>query len=274
MGLFSINSHACASPDAAVQVARLAEELGYDSVWAGEHVVLPNPRDGQSPMEPTEPILDPVVALTYLAAHTTTIRLGTGVIVLPQRNPLVLAKQLSSLDVLSGGRLMVGVGVGYLEAELRAVGVQENRGLKSFEYLAAMRSLWHDATPAYDGRYVAFKGIDAHPRPVQRPLPVVMGGHSPNAHRRAARHADGWYGFMLKLPETAAQLESLRAETAKTGRTLEISVTPAHLLDPQRVREYAALGVDRLIVMPRPHLTLPELLDFVRANAPDRLSVR
>lgn len=274
MGLFSINSHACASPEVAVEVARLAEELGYDSVWAGEHVVLPSPRDAQSPMEPTEPILDPVVALTYLAAHTTRIRLGTGVIVLPQRHPLVLAKQLSSLDVLSGGRLIFGMGVGYLEAELRALGVPRNRGRKSFEFLAAMRALWEQPAPSFAGQYVTFDGIDAHPRPVQRPLPVVMGGHSPMAHRRAARHADGWYGFMLKLSETATQLESLRAEMAAAGRSLEISVTPAHLLDAQRVRDYAELGVDRLIVMPRPDLSLPELLDFVRANAPEQLIPR
>jgi len=263
IGLFSINSHACAAAEVAAEVARLAEELGYDSVWAGEHVVLPSPRDAQSPMEPTEPILDPVVALTYIAAHTTRIRLGTGVIVLPQRHPLVLAKQLSSLDVFSGGRLTVGVGVGYLQAELRALGVQGNRGLKTLENLAAMRSLW-------DG---TFEGIDAHPRPAQRPLPVVMGGHSPMAHRRAARHADGWFGFMLKLPETAAQIESLRAEMAYSGRSLEISVTPGHLLDPQRVRDYERLGVDRLIVMPLPGLTVPELLEFVRANAPGRLGL-
>ena len=271
IGLFSINSHACAAPEVAVEVARLAEELGYDSVWAGEHVVLPSPRDAQSPMEPTDPILDPVVALTYVAAHTARIRLGTGVIVLPQRNPLVLAKQLSSLDVLSGGRLIVGVGVGYLQAELRALGVQKERGLKSSEFLSAMRSLWDDAAPSFEGRHVAFKGIDAYPRPWQRPLPVVMGGHSPAAHERAARLADGWFGFMLKLPETAAQLESLRAEMERAGRRLEISVTPGHLLDPQRVRDYERLGVDRLIVMPRPDVSVPELLDFVRANSPGRL---
>ncbi|HEU5042393.1 MAG TPA: LLM class flavin-dependent oxidoreductase, partial [Gemmatimonadales bacterium] len=162
IGLFSINSHACATPEVAVEVAQLAEELGYDSVWAGEHVVLPSPRDAQSPMEPTEPILDPVVALTYVAAHTTRIRLGTGVIVLPQRNPLVLAKQVSSLDVLCGGRLILGIGVGYLRAELRALGVPRNRGSKTVEYLAAMRSLWDDPSPSIKGQYVEFKGIDAH----------------------------------------------------------------------------------------------------------------
>lgn len=274
IGLFSINSHACASPEVAVAVARLAEQLGYDSVWAGEHVVLPTPRVAPSPMEPTEPILDPLVALAHIAGHTTRIRLGTGVIVLPQRQPLVLAKQLSSLDVLSGGRLIFGMGAGYLEAEMQALGVPlENRGLQSLEYLAAMRSLWENPSPAFEGRYVSFKGVDAYPRPVQRPLPVVMGGHSPAAHRRAARHADGWYGFMLRLPEAAEQIASLRAEMERFGRRLEISVTPGHRLDAERVREYARLGVDRLIVMPPPNLPVDDLVAFVHANAPERLGV-
>ena len=103
VGLFAVNSHSCAEPEAAVEVARLAERLGYDSLWAGEHVVVPSPRVEPSPMEPEEPILDPLVALAHLAAHTERVLLGTGLIILPQRNPLVLAKQVASLDVLSAG---------------------------------------------------------------------------------------------------------------------------------------------------------------------------
>src|SRR5918996_4487339 len=118
IGIFAINSHACAEPENAARIAALAERLGYDSLWAGEHVVVPSPRVAPSPMEPDEPILDPLVLLAHLAAHTSRVRLGTGVIVLPQRNPLVLAKQLASLDVVSGGRLVVGIGAGYLEPEL------------------------------------------------------------------------------------------------------------------------------------------------------------
>src|ERR687891_1428318 len=123
IGLFAINSHACAEPDNAARIATLAERLGYDSLWAGEHVVVPSPRVAPSPMEPDEPILDPFVPLAHLAALTDRVRLGVGVVILPQRNPLVLAKQVASLDVLSGGRLVLGMGVGYLEPEMRAVGV-------------------------------------------------------------------------------------------------------------------------------------------------------
>src|ERR671914_2098748 len=217
IGLFAINSHACAEPENAARIARLAERLGYDSLWAGEHVVVPSPRVAPSPMEPDEPILDPLVALAHLAAHTERIKLGTGVIILPQRNPLVLAKQTASLDVLSGGRLILGIGVGYLEPEMRAIGVpMEGRGSRADEYLAAMRALWEQDDPAYRGRYVEFEGVDAHPRPVQRRLPVVVGGHSRAAHRRAARFADGWYGFMVGLRAMAEQRELMRAAIEET----------------------------------------------------------
>src|SRR3954468_25106181 len=123
IGLFSANMHACATATGAATVARLAERLGYDSLWAGEHVVVPSPRVEPSPMDPDEPILDPLVALAHLAGQTDRIALGTGIIILPQRNPLVRAKQVATLDVLTGGRLILGLGVGYLEPEMRAVGV-------------------------------------------------------------------------------------------------------------------------------------------------------
>jgi probable F420-dependent oxidoreductase len=274
IGLFGINFHACADPAAAAEVGVLAERLGYDSLWAGEHVVLPSPRVVPSPMEPEEPILDPLVALAHLAARTERIRLGTGVIVLPQRNPIVLAKQVASLDVVSGGRLILGVGVAYLEPEMRAIGVpMERRGARSDEYLAAMRALWEEDAPSYRGEYVAFEGVDAHPRPAQRPLPVVVGGHTRAAHRRAARSADGWYGFMVGLRAMAEQRELMRAAIDEAGRErpLHVSVTPARRLAPDVVEAYAELGVERLIVAPPFGLSLDDLGEFVEANAPERL---
>jgi probable F420-dependent oxidoreductase len=274
IGLFAINSHACAEPEAAARVASLAERLGYDSLWAGEHVVVPSPRAAPSPMEPDEPILDPLVALAHVAAHTERVRLGTGVIILPQRNPLVLAKQVASLDVLCGGRLILGVGVAYLEPEMRAIGVpMEGRGARADEYLAAMRAMWESEAPSFRGRHVEFDGVDAHPRQAQRPLPVVVGGHTRAAHRRAARSADGWYGFMLGLGAVAEQREVMRAAVQETrrDRPLHVSVTPARRLDEDNVRAYAELGVDRLIVAPPVGLSLEELIEFVEANAPERV---
>jgi probable F420-dependent oxidoreductase len=274
IGLFAINSHACAAPDAAARIAALAERLRYDSLWAGEHVVVPSPRVAPSPMEPDEPILDPLVALAHVAAHTGRIRLGTGVIILPQRNPLVLAKQVASLDVLCGGRLILGLGVGYLEPEMRAIGVpMEGRGARADEYLAAMRALWEEEAPAHRGQHVRFEGVDAHPRPVQRPLPVVVGGHTRAAHRRAARHADGWYGFMVGLRAMAQQRELMRAAIEEAGRErpLHVSVTPARRLDEETVAAYSELGVQRLIVAPPVGLSLDELVEFVEQNAPGRV---
>jgi probable F420-dependent oxidoreductase len=274
IGLFAINSHACADPQAAARIAELAERLGYDSLWAGEHVVAPSPRVDPSPMEPDEPMLDPLVALAHLAGRTERILLGTGLIVLPQRNPLVLAKQAASLDVVSGGRLVLGIGVGYLELEMTAIGVpMEGRGARADEYLAAMRSLWEDEAPAYHGRYVDFEGVDAHPRPVQRPLPIVVGGQSDAAFRRAARHADGWFGWLVGLRAMAEYRQSLDAAVERAGRErpLHVSVSPSRRLDEEVVQRYAQLGVERLIVIPPPNLGIDEVAAFVEANAPERL---
>ena len=181
------NQDACSHPDGAARVARAAEAAGFESLWCGEHVVLPDPQAPPSPMAPRDRILDPIVALTWLAAHTERLRLGTGIIIMPQRNPLVLAKELASLDVLSGGRLILGIGVGYLEPEFRAVGANfEQRGAVTDEYVAAMQAIWGQERPAYKGRFAAFSDIQAHPQPLQRGgPPIVVGGRSASAFRRA-----------------------------------------------------------------------------------------
>ncbi|MFI7131843.1 TIGR03619 family F420-dependent LLM class oxidoreductase [Nonomuraea sp. NPDC050153] len=267
------NGYAGADRRGAARIAALAEELGYDSLWTADHVVLPSPRVDPAPLDPGAPLLDAVVSLAFLAARTERILLATGCVVLPQRDPLVLAKQLASVDVLSGGRLVFGAVAGYLEPELRALGVPlEGRGERTAEYLRAMRALWEEDEPAFHGRYVSFEGVDAHPRPLGR-VPVVMGGHTRAAHRRAAELADGWYGWMLGLRAAASQVESVRAEAAAAGRTLHVSVTPARPLDPGTARAYADAGVDRLILPHPPGLSLAELEDLLRRNAPGRLLV-
>jgi probable F420-dependent oxidoreductase len=252
-GLFAMNMYACSYPETAIQVAQLAEEAGFESLWAGEHVVLPDPQTSRSPMAPQDRILDPIIALTFLAAHTSRVLLGTGIIILPQRNPLVLAKELASLDELSGGRLICGIGVGYLEPEFRALGIPfADRGVRTDDYLAAMRAIWTQPKPAYHGRFVSFEGVQAHP---QRNIPVVIGGGSPPAYRRAVERATGWYGFNLDLNWTARVLADIREAIQHSARPqelgdLEISVTPAEPLTLEDVKRYADLGVHRLIVMP------------------------
>ncbi|MGH2601484.1 MAG: TIGR03619 family F420-dependent LLM class oxidoreductase, partial [Dehalococcoidia bacterium] len=231
---------------------------------------LPDPHVPPSPMNPKDPILDPVVALTYMAAQTSTIRLGTGIIILPQRNPLVLAKELASLDVLSGGRLIFGVGVGYLEPEFRALGIPfADRGPRTLDYIRAMQSIWGDGTREYSGRFVSYSGVQAHPQPTQRPHPpIVIGGRSPQAYRRAVALAHGWYGFGLNLEQTAEALAGLQEASERYARPpelgpLEISVTPRGRMDLTDAERFAALGVHRLILMPRGDLDASALEQFV-----------
>jgi probable F420-dependent oxidoreductase len=215
-------------------------------------------------------LLDPVVALTYLAAHTSRIKLGTGVIILPQRQALVLAKQLASLDVLSNGRLIFGLGVGWCEPEMRSVGAPfKERGRVSDDYLAAMRAVWTQPKPAHHGSYVTFEAVQAMPRPVQAPIPIVVGGGTPPAYRRAVGQGHGWYGFGLDVETTRKRVSALQ-EAAKTTKRpaelgpLEISVTPPGYDVPDRatIDAYAQAGVHRLILRPQPTMDAAALERF------------
>jgi probable F420-dependent oxidoreductase len=198
LGLAHVNMGWMSRPEAVAEGVRAAEAAGFDSLWAGEHVILPDPQVPPSPMSPQDPALDSLLALTWAAAHTSVIRLATGILILPQRNPVVLAKQVATLDVLSGGRVILGVGAGYLEPEFRAVGARfAERGAVTDEYLDAMAALWYSEHPAYQGRFASFSGVDARPRPVQQPIALVVGGHSAPAYRRAMARAHGWYGYWL-----------------------------------------------------------------------------
>ena len=256
LGYYGIGLGPCADPEVSARVARTAEDAGFESVWTGEHVVLPDPRVPPSPAPPHLAMLDPTVALAYVAGVTQKLRLGTGIIILPQRNPVVLAKELASLDVVSRGRLEFGLGVGYLEPEFAALGVPfERRGERSDDYLAAILALWTQEKPAHEGPFSSFKGIDARPRPVQQPHPpIVIGGHSAAAYRRAVGSGNGWYGFALDLDATAGCIAALRRAEAELSRPealgrLEISVTPALPVDRDAAKRFEDLGVDRLIPM-------------------------
>jgi probable F420-dependent oxidoreductase len=267
LGLFDVNMKSAARPDMLVRAVRTAEAAGFESVWAGEHVILPDPQAPPSPMAPQDPALDSLLALTWAAAHSTTLRLATGIVILPQRNPVVLAKEMASLDVLSGGRVTFGVGAGYLEPEFRAIGANfHERGAVMDEYLDALERLWYDDHPAYDGRFVGFSGVDAHPRPVQQPIPLVVGGHTAPAYRRAVSRAHGWYGFRLTPEDTATSLAGLREAASRVERPpelgkLEITVTPRGRLTPERAAAFAEVGVDRVVVRPRGGA--PEAVDEV-----------
>jgi probable F420-dependent oxidoreductase len=260
LGLFGINMGAATTPETLASTARAAEAAGFESLWAGEHVALPDPQVPPSPMAPQDPALDPLLALAWAASCTSTLRLATGIIILPQRNPVVLAKEVASLDVLSAGRLTLGVGVGYLEPEFRAIGADfEHRGAVTDEFLDAMDHLWYDEHPEFHGDFADFAGIDAYPRPVQRPLPVVIGGHTPRAYRRAIARGHGWYGFAATPESAAASIAGLEAAASRTPRPealggLELTVTPRGRLTKEKAAAFAELGVHRLVPFPPPTL--------------------
>ncbi len=252
-GWFGVGTGVLGDLAGVLEGGREAERLGYESVWVGEHVVLVDPQAPPSPQPPTAAMLDPIVVLGHLAGATTHLRLATGIVVLPLRNPVVLAKQLASLDVVSGGRVTLGIGVGYVPGEFEAVGVPfGRRGRITDEAIDAMRSLWCDDHPAAEGEFFSFAGVQSYPRPVQPGgVPVVGSGMSPGALRRSAERCDGWYGFFLDVAGTERVLQQLRAIPRGAGRPpLQITLTPApHTFTPADVARYVDLGVDRLVLM-------------------------
>ena len=259
LGLFGINFGPCAEPETASRVARAAEAAGFESVWTGEHVVLPDPQVPPSPSPPQTPFLDPAVALTYVAAHTTRLRIATGIVILPQRNPVVLAKEMASVDVVSNGRLVFGVGVGYLKPEFDAIGADfASRGARMDEFIDAMLALWTQEKPAFAGPTIRFAGVDAQPRPVQKPHPpLVIGATTPPAWRRTVARANGWYGFAMD-PDTAARHIAGLAEAARRVErpaalgALSYTVTPPPgIPDRDALRRYEDLGVERIVLLPR-----------------------
>jgi probable F420-dependent oxidoreductase len=239
--------------------ARRAEELGFESVWVGDHIALPISADDAGDNMPHQARLEALMALTFVAAVTRRVRLAVGVIVLPQRQPVLLAKQLSTLDVLSNGRLIVGFGVGYVGAELRALGASlQDRAARTDEYLEVMRALWSAEPVSFSGRFVELNGVVQRPLPAREPHPpMIFGGQSAAAYRRTVQLGDGWYGFDLDLEATATALADLRAASERFGRPaerapLEITITPpAGPVSLETAQRYAELGVHRLAVQPR-----------------------
>jgi len=256
LGLYGINVAACVDPDVAARTAQLAEAAGFESVWTAEHVVLPDPQAPPSPLPPLAELLDPAVSLAFIAAHTERLKLATGIVILSQRNPVVLAKEFCSVDRLSKGRLVFGVAAGYLQAEMESIGAEfESRGRRTDEFIDAVKELWTSDAPSHRGEFVRFEGIQQRPQPVQKPHPpIVLGGQSAPAFRRAQARGDGWYGFAMNPDVTERMLEGLEAQRAASGRApdagrLEISITPPGPLDVDSVERYAELGVDRLVVL-------------------------
>ncbi len=246
----------------ALEICRRAESAGFESVWGGEHVVLPDSiaskypytDDGKIPAEPDTPIPDPLIWLAYAAAAAPTLRLGTCILIVPQRNPLVLAKELATLDQLSGGRVELGLGVGWLKEEFDALGVAwERRGARNDEYVAAMRALWAGPHAEFHGEFVDFAPVTCSPRPVNGSIPVHVGGDTDAAIRRAVRIADGYFPGAGDIEQLGNLLDRLRTASERAGRdpaSIEINaIFNPQMADPVHgVEQMAALGVGRIMV--------------------------
>ena len=257
VGFFGFNNGPLADPDAMARALRAMEDAGFESAWTGEHVVLIDPQEPPSPVPPEFPMLDTVAALSFAAAITERLRIASGIILLAQRNPVVLAKELAGIDRLSKGRLIFGVGVGYVEREFDVIGVPyEERGARVSEHIEAIRTLWTQDRPVFDGRFTRIAGVQQKPMPVQQPHPpIVIGGMSPPAYRRAVRQGNGWYGFAQTVEAAAVSVEGLKQAAAAMQRPaslgeLEITVTPPGPVDGDTLKRYEDLGVSRLALLP------------------------
>ncbi|WP_280204838.1 LLM class F420-dependent oxidoreductase [Nocardia farcinica] len=251
-------------PAVVAAVARRAEARGFATVWSGEHVVLvdepasryPYSPDGRIAIPAAADWLDPLLTLGFAAACTTTIRLATGVLLLPEHNPVVVAKQAASLDRLSGGRFTLGVGIGWSREEFAALGVPfARRADRRAAYVAAMRTLWRDEIASYTSEFVSFDAIRVNPKPDQPTIPVMLGGNSDPALRRVAEWGDGWYGFGLDGVGAAAErLDTLTRLCEEAGRDRGELVIAVALRSPTAAdrQALADLGVDELVLVESP----------------------
>lgn len=259
IGVFATFMSPLATADMIRDFGRRAEAAGIDSLWMGEHVVLfdemefpyPGSKDGRIPVPEGGGMLDTVATFGLLAGATEKLRLGTGITLVPQRNPIYTAKEFATLDWLSGGRIDFGVGVGWCKEEVLACGYGwEDRGERCDEFLQTMINLWTQPLASFEGRHVQLAPCRMDPKPLQSPhIPILVGGHAGRSLRRAAEFGSGWYGFALNTATTAKVLEQLDEALAKQGRTrdgFEIIVTPL-TTTAEDLDAYRELGVDRLV---------------------------
>ncbi len=262
IGVFPPFANPLCTPEHVAAVGRAADERGFSSLWVAEHVVLfeeyssryPYLESGRFPAAPDRGLTEPFATIGFLAAVTTNIRLGTGVLLVPQRNPVYTAKSVTTLDWLSNGRMDLGIGVGWLAEEFAALGVPfDRRGERCDEYLAVMRSLWTDEVSSFKGEFYELPQARQFPKPVQLPHPPIhVGGESNAALRRAARLAEGWYGYNLDpsgAAERVAKLRTLIAEAGRAPSDVLVSVSPyMHEVTEREVEAYAEAGVDQLVL--------------------------
>ena len=262
VGYFAVGIGPTANPELVRAVAITAERLGFSTIWAPEHVVLLEEyaskypySSGKFPAPADTSIADPFTTLAYAAACTSTIRLGTGICLVPEHNPLVLAKTVATVDRLSGGRFIFGVGVGWLAEEFQALGISfDRRAQRTREYIEVMRKLWTQRSSSHQGEFVNFTSIMSYPKPVsEKGVPIWFGGESGPALRRVAEYGDGWLGFNL-LPHQAAEkvkrIEELLRVNGRRRSDVHLAVSPyTNPIRADDLKRYRDAGVDEIALL-------------------------
>jgi probable F420-dependent oxidoreductase len=287
LGLHALGIGSGATRSVIDAVAAAAERCGFATLWSGEHVVMvdqsesryPYSDDGQIAVPAAADWIDPMIGLSFAAAATSTIGIATGVLLLPEHNPVLIAKQAATLDTLSGGRFTLGVGVGWSREEFDALGIPfERRAARTAEYVAAMRTLWRDDVASFDGDFVSFDSVRVNPKPVTgRRIPIVLGGNSDAALRRVVAWGDGWYGFNLDgVPEVAERIDLLNRLCIDSERDHDEILLAVALRDlsVDDVSPLADLGVDELVIVDAPPADAAAAGDWVSILADKWMSRR
>jgi probable F420-dependent oxidoreductase len=246
-------------PAEAVALAQAGEAAGFESLWTVEHTVIPAGYGPEYPYDSSgklatrddQSLPDPLIWMAYVAAVTKRIKLATGILILPQHQPVLAAKQIATLDHMSGGRVILGVGVGWMKEEFAALGVPFNeRGARTDEYIAAMRELWSADEPTFKGRFVQFEKAYCRPQPVRKSVPIIVGGHSPAAARRAGRIGDGYFPARGAPADLIALVRQTAREAGRDPDALDITVSMPD--DPDTIPDLARLGVTRILLPATP----------------------
>ncbi len=255
-GLRYCNTGRYVDPVEAVRLAQAGEAAGFESMWTVEHTVVPGGYGSAYPYADSGkmaggndaiPLPDPLIWMAFVAAATKRIKLATGIMILPQHNPVVVAKQVATLDHLSGGRVLLGIGVGWLKEEFEALGVPfEERGKRTDEYMRAMRELWGSEKPTFEGRFVKFRDAYCRPQPVRKHVPLIVGGHSEAAAKRAGRLGDGFFPARGAPAELFDLVRRTAREAGRDPASIEITVSLPENLDD--IPKLAKLGVTRVLV--------------------------
>ena len=255
-GLRYCNTGRYIDPAKAVELVQAGEDAGFESAWTVEHTVVPEGYQSAYPYsedgkmaggQDDVPLPDPLIWMAYVAAATTRIKLATGILILPQHNPVITAKQVATLDYMSGGRVLLGIGVGWMREEFEALGAPfDDRGARTDDYVSAMRALWGQEKATHQGEYAKFKDVYCRPQPINGTVPIIVGGHSRPAARRAGRLGDGYFPARGAPADLIALARQTAQEAGRDPDALEITTSLPDDLD--EIPALAAAGITRILV--------------------------